>query len=242
MPVISVRELGRIGRVGNQMFLFCFARGYALAHNCELQIPTDWWGREVFPDVAKLPPITVTLPQTELDSVTTRPLNRYFGRTDIDLRVFAQSQCYLDYYTRTQVREWLAFKPEYDRPMNGAYSAAHQRRGDYSSPAYRDWYCTISEESYSRAIDKHKIPPPVQIVSEASGRPWLEDFLTLRNASHLLRANSTFSFWAGVLSHGKVYSPVVGDKVGHQDVEFVEGNHETTAGRFANQSSLHLKE
>lgn len=255
MPTITVRSLCDIGRIGNQLFLFCFARGYALAHNCDLQIPADWWGREVFPDAAKLPPIKVTLPQTELDSVTTRPLNRYFGRTDIDLRVFAQHQVYLDYYTRTQVREWLTFKPEWERfaPLGENFSVSHLRRGDYAVPPFNSHYCEVSDASYEKAIEQFHIPKPVNRVFDGWRKfalppalpvelQWLPDFLLMRDATHLLRANSSFSWWAATLGCGNVYSPVVGDKVGWQDCKFVEGNWPCTAGKFKNQSNLFLKE
>lgn len=254
MPVITVRSLNTIGRVGNSMFLYAFARGYAERHGCELQVPADWWGRRVFVGADALPAVTVELPQTELDAVTTRPLHRYFGRTDIDLRVFAQHQCYVDYYTRKQAREWLNIDPDWQELCGGSlgrYSAEHLRRGDYLSAAFRNHYAAITDKSYDRAIAKFNVPTPVLRVGEGlnpvppfldKDLSWLADFLILRDATHLLRANSSFSWWAATLGHGRVLSPVVGDKVGWQDVEFVEGNHPCTAGKFHNQSDLHLKE
>jgi len=237
--------------VGNQLFAYVFARGYALAHGCELQIPADWWGRKVFKDADSLPPISVTLPQTERDDVTKRPLNRWFGRTDIDINVFAQSQIYLDYYSRKQVREWLAFKPEWEQYAPHVRSTvAHYRRGDYTQEFSR-YYCTVSDRSYVNAFTAHSTPWPVINIYDGwreapeSLPPdlgWLQDFLIMRDAPTLLRANSTFSWWAATLGHGKVYSPVVGDKVGLQDCVFVEGNWPCTAGKFSNQSDLHLKE
>ena len=251
MPVITIRELPTMGRRGNQLFLYCFAKGYALHHRCELQVP-DWWGRKVFVN-AQEPLITVHLPQTELDGFSSKRLGYFFGQTGIDINVFGQHQCYLDYYTRTYVREWLKLKPEWERyAPPSIYSAMHIRRGDYLHTGHRDHYCEISEASYARAIEQFQIPKPVIRVSEETSvmpldwpdpsLAWLPDFLILRNAAYLLRANSTFSWWAGTLGYGQVYSPFVHTKVGLHDVDFVPGNHENTAGVFPNQSDLNLKE
>lgn len=255
MPgIITVRSLRDIGRFGNQLALYCFAKGYAKTYGAELQTP-DWIGRELFIEAAKDEPIKHPhLPQTEIDSDSHRPLNRYFGRVDIDLRVFAQHQCYVDYYTREQVRQWFKLKPEWERfaPVPAIYSAAHIRRGDYvDNASYRHSYCAVSDESYDQAIKQFKIPEPVYRVFDGWREPnallpkhlsWLTDFLLLRDASHLLRANSTFSLFAGWLGHGKVYSPLVEARVGVNTVPFVEGNWPCTAGKFLNQSNLHLKE
>jgi hypothetical protein len=62
---------------------------------------------------------------------------------------------------------------------------------------------------------------------------WLDDFLKLYFARTIFRANSSFSWWAGVLSPtAKVFSPVVDkrqiygiDGMEEIAVDFVEGNH-----------------
>ena len=63
---------------------------------------------------------------------------------------------------------------------------------------------------------------------------WLPDFLRLYFARTIFRANSSFSFWASLLSDAKVFSPtlerreIYSGKKGsgkEMDVEFTEGNH-----------------
>lgn len=259
MPgLITIRELNSIGRSGNQLFLYVFARAYAKAHGATLLVPR-WFGQKLFVNATEemIDENTPKLQATESDSTSKRPLNRYFGKVDIDLRVYAQHQVYLDYYTRTQCREWLKLKPEWELyspsfQNQPPYSAMHIRRGDYVTPEFCDRYCEVSRASYTRAIKQFGIPKPAVEVSEEMAQvpdnwpdasvSWLKDFLVLRDAAHLLRANSSFSWWAAVLSHGKVYAPVVDKKVGLQDCDFVESNAPTTAGVFANQSDLNLKE
>lgn len=254
MPIITVRHLGGIGRFGNMLALYVFAKSYALRYGCDLHVG-DWIGRKIFVNANEPFVKNHELPQTRLDSHTREPLDRYFGRTDIDLFVYAQHQCYLDFYTRKQCREWLQLKPEYEalsKPRSHDFTVAHIRRGDYTENAtFKRLYCEISEQSYEDAMADFKIPRPLTKVFEG-WRPtpenvppelsWLPDFLFMRDAPYLLRANSTFSYWAGVLGHGKVYSPLVEDKVGLWDVRFTEGNHANTAGRFRNQSNLNLRE
>ena len=259
MPgLITIRELNSIGRFGNKCFLYVFSKAYARAHGAQLLVPY-WEGCKLFINATEelITDKTPILPQTECDNVTKRPLNRWFGKVDLDIRVFAQSQCYIDYMTRPMCREFLKLKDTWELYSPSAqgkppYSAMHIRRGDYVTPEFRDRYCEVSEDSYKRAIKEFDIPKPVIRVSEEMSQPpdnwpdpqlaWLPDFLLLRDAAHLLRANSSFSWWASVLGYGKTYSPVVGKLVGLQDVPFIESNSPTTAGVFSNQSDLNLKE
>lgn len=257
MPVITCRTLGGIGRFGNQLFLYVFCKAYAEKFGCELQT-SDWIGRKIFANANEplVSPSLKELPQTLLDSDAVNrglAMDRFFGRTDIDIRSYCQHQVYLDLYTRKQCREWLKLKPEYEAwatPHNN--TVAHIRRGDFvDNLSFSRWYCEVSEQSYEDAMEQFKIPRPMVKVQEGWRPPpdnvppelsWLPDFLFMRDAPYLLRANSTFSFWAGVLGNGKVYSPLVEDKAGLWDVVFVEGNHACTAGKFRNQSDLQLKE
>ena len=251
MSVVTCRDIGTIGRAGNQLFLYCLAKGYAESVGAHFQCG-DWWGRKVFPQAFFDDAVGPYLPQTELDSESSKPLGYWFGQTDIDIRVFGQHQDYLQFYTRTQAKKWLRFDDSFAKlqPLLGAtYTAAHLRRGDYIN---NENYCFVSDLSYDIALKKFEIPDLIVPVEEGRiiphktfqhmGLPWLSDFLFLRGAAHLLRGNSSFSVWASWLGEGKTYSPVVRDLTGFQHVDFVEGNHPCTAGKFKNQSDLFLKE
>lgn len=262
MPLITMSSLGKRGRTGNAFFQYAFARGYAKVMGCDLQTP-DWWGRRIFPVAAADPLIDRELPPTICDSVCFRkglPVGYFIGKDDIDLYGYFQHDLFVSFYTRKQVREWFKIRFELEcyspeasgATAGGGYSALHLRRGDYETPPFNTLYCTVSDESYVNAIEQFEIPGPVIKVYDGCytptqrlvdlGVPWLSDWLTLRDADHLLRANSSFSWWAAACGHGKVYSPVVEKLVGPQTVPFVEGNHPNTAGIFHNQSDLYLKE
>jgi len=244
------------------MFQYAFAKGYAVAMDCVLHTP-DWWGRKVFLEAEKDPFIEQDLPKTHCDSAAhslKHPLAYFFGKKGIDLSGYFQHQVFLNLYTRKQILEWFKIKPEWEEMFSKFgidinkpdYSAMHLRRGDYTSdPTFQKLYCTVSEQSYEKAKNKFNIPKPVIVVYDgwkapvdnlkSTGLEWLMDFLTLKNASHLLRSNSTFSWWAAALGSGKVYSPIVGKLVGLQDVEFTVGNWPNTAGIFPNQSDLYIR-
>lgn len=254
MPVITVRHLGGIGRFGNQCALYCFAKGYARRYGAELQC-SNWIGREIFENANEPFVSDPHLPQTILDSNTREPLDRYFGRVNIDLRVYAQSSIYQDgFYTRQDVRNWLKLKPKYEAfaPKERPLSVAHLRLGDIVDHAsFSKYYCSVTEQSYDDAIEQFNIPKPVIKVFEGWRKPppelpagldWLSDWLLMRDAQHLLRANSTFSMFAAWCGNGKVYAPIVEDKAGPNWCEFTEGNWPCTAGKFHNQSDLFLKE
>jgi hypothetical protein len=64
-------------------------------------------------------------------------------------------------------------------------------------------------------------------------------------ADVVLRANSTFSWWAALLGRGRVFSPLVEDRIGDQTVEFVEGNWPRmcdTKNGSARLTDLHIRD
>ena len=145
--------------------------------------------------------------------------------------------------------EWLEIFPE----EKGDAAVAHLRRGDYTAIHY-GWFCSISKISYLQACEKYGIDkekliwiteenPTINSRSaevcysrfpgtmygsancyDDKGVGFLPDFFRMINAKVLLRANSTFSLWAGFFNKNKVYSPIVEGRVGMNDVEFAEGN------------------
>ena len=60
--------------------------------------------------------------------------------------------------------------------------------------------------------------------------PFFQDFLKMIFARRLFRANSSFSWWAAFLAKGKVYSPILRDRIDYPtkrceiQCEFEEGN------------------
>jgi len=209
------------------MFQYAFARAYAEKYNCTLEIPS-WIGEKIFKSVSH-PPISKHLKRTPLDKVS-------FGEVDVDLFGYFQKKEFIDILSETKLREWFTFQDkwiEYFANLK-SYAIAHLRRGDYQT-LYANVFCIVSKESYQKAFEKFGVRVhDVYWKMEETQVKWrgmdddllfLPDFFEMINAQHLFRANSTFSFWAGFFNKNKVYSPSVGNKVGLNDVEFIEGNH-----------------
>lgn len=211
------------------MFQYCFAKAYARKHRAALQVPADWIGRRVF-NVPE-PPITGELPLTRMDEI---PCG---GRVNVDLLGWYQFDRALSHYTRAEAMQWLRVLPRWEprrwRKPRPWYAAAHLRRGDLH--LYADRWCMVEKASYTKAFTRYAVAEQdvVWLTEEtqqpdpeldAEGLGMLTDFFALMNADVIFRANSSFSWWGAALSGAKVYSPVVEDRVGAQEVEFVEGN------------------
>ena len=222
--IVQCTTLGSFGRFGNQLFQYAFARAYAERHDALLEVP-DWVGRRIFGLDDPYP--SRNLPRTAEDVVP-------WGGVDIDLFGYFQRTDCLAMLSREKLRAWFRIRPELEARVDlpsEPYIAAHLRRGDYAS-CYASVYCVVSRESYLKACQRFGLDAGRLIwISEEAPRscgepefPFLADFVLLKHAQVLLRGNSTFSFWAGVLSDGRIFSPVVNGLRGEHDVPFVPGN------------------
>jgi hypothetical protein len=238
MPVVRVSRLTQIGRTGNQIILYLFARAYADRIRATLETPS-WIGQRMFDlhdDAISGTPVKA-MPD---DFIPT-------GQGDIDVYGFYQNPVAMGLLTTGTVRHYLKIKQEWLQRYPGLYSCdhpigadgvtAHLRRGDYLRRRQRNRYCIIREECYFKEIERHgyaHLPldwvredrPRVEPEVEAMGMGFMPDFMKLVNANILFRANSSFSWVAAALTRPDtvVFSPVVEDMVGWNDVQFVRGN------------------
>ena len=241
MNIVQMSCLGNFGRFGNQLFQYIFSKAYAKKHNAILQIPKDWIGRKIFKDVDTIEPITKKLPRTKLDIIP-------WGEVNLDIFGYLQFAEAYNYYSYSEIREWLQFKDEWIEMFPKIlpyYIACHLRRGDYEK--FSHIYCTISERSYIQALGVYGYSVKDTIwVSWEKARivkdcpyDFLPDFFTLMNADVLFRANSVFSVWASILGNVKTFSPNVENKIGLDvDILFEPGNHNKTVGDYKGASSV----
>ena len=230
MNAINLRMLGRFG---NQLFQYAFARAYADQNDCELRCD-PWVGEYIFDIPKHRVQERFKTVRSELDFVP--------GEVNIELNGYFQNQRAL-IYTRSQIRSWLKWNPEAIAPMHHHHDkvAAHLRRGDYFGYGYP----VVSQKSYETACDVFGISySDLVYISEEQGKPFLDDFYRMTRADTLLRANSSFSWWAAVLAdqEQQIFSPVVDGLEGgkEHDVPFVRGNYP----RFCNLdfvTDLHLE-
>jgi hypothetical protein len=238
--------LGRNGRFGNQLFQLCFALGLARRLDAEVQIPADWAGRKLFKiDL----PVIDAMPnaRTAENYIPSIQDVEQVGR--LDLVGFWQFQDAVDLYSRQDIKTWLVFQDWVQQKFPRKRSAGavpvvaiHKRRGDYLSPQNVARFCTVAGRSYYRCLYEQVLPElathhDVAVDEVGEEKPWrdrhcdslgldfLPDFIRVMYADVVIRANSSFSFWAPILGESVVYAPVIGDAVGWSDVGFVKGNH-----------------
>lgn len=226
-----------MGRFGNQCFAYAFAAAYAEKHGCELQ--TDpWIGERIF--VMDRKPIRMPLPRrSDHDLIN--------GETNVSLRGYFQN-ARSAIYNQEQIRKWFRFRPHVEAALQTLVPAestvvAHLRRGDFIGYNYP----LVAEASYRRCCrDISGDEKQLMFLAEESPAThsdftgelsFVPDFFRMAKAKTLLRANSSFSFWAGALveAHGgRVFSPKIdGLKGGEEhDCEFLAGNGSTRLADF----------
>lgn len=215
---LRISRLGKFGGWGNQLFQYCAGKSLAEARGSTLEIPDNWLGRAVF----KIddPPCS----DRELPTPGCDPLPHEIPQ-DADLWGYFQCPEWLKQYSRADARRWLQWR----KPLVplAVKCLAHRRfyRG------FEHVYAVVSKESYKRCRERWGLPGFVYLEDPDHRDPGCTvfDFRSLCSVEYLMRANSTYSLWAGVLSlyenECKIYSPVVGSLVGPVDVEFSAGNH-----------------
>jgi hypothetical protein len=224
--MISVSRLGKFGRFGNSLFQYAFAKGYAESVGEKLHVPADWYARQIFE--IDDPPLEGEVPPCYgFDSI---PKTNH-----ADIHGYYQYQDALDFYSAKKARTWLQLRTKWNRlaTVKEPYTAFHIRRGDYLS--YKHLYCVPMATSYLKCYETRTELPrlliyvgdetPIIDKEVPDAFAFLPDFVCLMRATALLRANSSFSWWAATLGGARVFSPDVGSRVGEVDVEFVEGNH-----------------
>jgi hypothetical protein len=244
--------LGSLGGWGHSLFQYVFLKHYALVNGLSPEIPLGWAGRSVLAGAAMDEVIGEELYRRyPFDTLPDQP------DTNIDLWGYWQRAEHMAGYDLKCIRDMLRLSDEYTQMYRdiqgmGNYVACHVRRGDiarYQSDLYR----IVSVDSYNRALDEFGLSdyeirwitaPDVKLdgvlrwrsnheIPNHSILSWLPDFLCLIGSRVLLRANSAFSFWAGVLHQGEaVYSPCVGGSTGYGDSTFEESNKNRLMSRW----------
>ena len=230
-----------LGGLGNNLFTYCFARAHAERVGAEFQCD-PWPGSKIFQLNDR--PIA-NRPVARRDHESLRP-----DETDVDIRTYAQCQkCLI--YTRKQVKEWFKFQAWVDdamakRPEIMAPVMAHRRRSDYAGYGY----VVVSPASYIKAWFENGFDDQIKAVADSNwptkvdGLPdYVPDFYRMTKAKALFRGNSTYSWWAGTLGDGEVFSPIVAGLEGgkEHDCEYVRGNWPKFAD-IDGVTDLHLPE
>lgn len=230
---MSTVLLKKLGGLGNQLFRYAHARAFCEQNGHELRMEES--------------------PLEDIFTLDGHKPKRPDGTEDLVIEGYRQNQQSL-IYSREDCRRWFTLNPAIERILEWSHEpsnwpVAHFRRGDYAGAGYP----LISRKAVEKAMAAHGIEPPYIPVSDEhpQGDPafvgdmaMLPDFYRMMRAPVLFRANSSFSFWAGVLGYGKVFSPVITGLAGgveHDDVPYIPGNSARLA-ELSNITELHLRE
>ena len=254
---------------GNRLGQYAFARAYAEKHGCQLQT-NRWMGQKIFQ--IDDPPIERELPQygmeefEQWDGATDIQLAGW-GQHQKNL-IYSRADARRYFTFRPEILELL-------KPVPHLEIAAHLRWADFLAIPEAG-FIAISKASYYLACDQfHLNKDKLTFIAEESplvvpaiepgqwlfphsehhtrgtddritSMGFLPDFYAMITADVLLRANSTFSLWAGILGHHKrIFSPnligIIKQKEA-QLVPFVEGNHMSISDGYGGHSELHLRE
>lgn len=237
MPVLHATLQGR---TGNQCLQWLFAKAMAERTGAEFRCD-DWIGNRVFEISAPIHTGAALKRVNEHGLIQWSLLPKDL-QPDIEFRGYAQLQeCMI--YTKQQAQGWLRIRPELlaelarirEHHFRNDTIVAHHRKGDFIGYSYP----VVSRLSYrqqahryfgfgSRDIQYVCEEDPLPAMGLPDGLGFLPDFYRLMTAPTLMRANSTFSFLAGLLNNGVVLSPRIDGLIGgieHDNVKFEAGNH-----------------
>ena len=235
MPILNCSLQGRFGNQAMQvLFARALAEGYGYEFHCD-----EWVGDRIFEQVVPRY-VGKELPRYNENSLAL-PMNR---GEDCEFRGYGQKACGANMpYTKTQAQKWFRIRPSIEQhlrrilvnrtPIIQDSIVAHHRAGDYFGYGYP----VVSREAYRMAAREYFGTMHVVFVAEEnpidheplhSDLSFLPDFYRLMKAPTLMRANSSFSFVAGLLGDSIVLSPRIDGRQGgieHDDVKFEPGNH-----------------
>jgi len=235
--------------LGNQLFIYAFARAYAEKHGFEFRCE-PWMGERIF-QLNDLPFLAGMTNRSDVE------LDKWDGESNITINGYAQRQpCLI--YSRADARRYFQFRPEIQALLNRVPTfemCGHLRHGDYLGVP---GFVAIKHESYCKACSDYGFnPDDLHFVSQENacvipelttmGLGFLPDFYQLMKAKILFRANSTFSWWAGTLGNAeRIFSPNVEGILGSdgvlRDAPFCDGNDENFTNHCWFTTRLELRE
>jgi len=217
--MISFNNLGRMGRLGNQMFQYASLKGIARNKGYNFCIPysyevNEWTDHQL----TKYFKLDDNLLVKSHDPRHTRSECGYHFDQDLydncedgtDINGYLQTEKYF-MSIRDEILDDFSFKSEYELPMNKEYTSLHVRRGDYVNQTNHHPLCSV--DYYLQALElvdgpivvlsddpewcKQNIPADVYIENTSN----IHDLFIMTKAKNNIIANSSFSWWGAWLNN-----------------------------------------
>jgi len=216
--MITFKQLGNLGRFGNQLFQIASTIGIAYDNNELFGFPT-WQYQNNF--LRPLPEIDNKINYTPYHYLD-YPYKKIVGK-NLNLYGYFQSEKYFKDY-RDIIQHYFQFKNDftYNDPRS---VSVHIRRGDYVS--FPNVFKLLDKSYYLQAFKYFGTSYNFYIFSDdnfasncilssflsewnikfVTGNDDIMDFTFMKNCKHHIMANSSYSWWAAWLGGGEVVTP-----------------------------------
>lgn len=233
--MLTFKELGRYGRLGNQMFQIASTIGLATRHGYKYGFPywmnydhMERFGSNEDCDIQSyfVNPLPLVDEKAYTDYFIHWGYHNYHGLQDnLNLTGHMQSEKYFD-HCKDLIRHYFEMKPLTDIEIPAGAIAIHVRRGDYDD----NYHPTQKLDYYQKALSL--LPAaPVYVFSDDPKEAermfpdatvfrynhYMLDFQLMTKCTHFILSNSTYCWWAWWLAdHGQCIAPRkwFGDHVG----------------------------
>jgi len=218
-------NLGRYGRLGNQMFQYAALKGMARKHGYEIGIPpsnniNEYSDHQLLHHFNLSKDVSVGNFQPRFSyQEQSFSFNPYIFETVLDgtdLMGHFQSEKYFK-HIRNELLSDFTLKNNNVSSPDGSYVAIHVRRTDYTTQVNLQYHSVCSEDYYSKAIAYLGKENNFVVLSDDiqwckqqeifrgcefwEGNSNIEDLYVMTKAKHNIIANSSFSWWGAWLNN-----------------------------------------
>ena len=219
--MLSINNIGKNGRLGNQLFQLSSLIGIANNLNYDWVVPPEYHANDPLSNIYQCFDMDIDITKKILSSPTQTFEERHYHFDEelyencldnTDLNGYFQSYKYFD-HIREELLEDFTFNNTPEIPQH-EYVAVHVRRGDYvNQPGYHP---VCDTEYYKKAMDSFDKGIKFLIFSDdiewckqqeifqdclfSNNQNNIDDLYLMSNATHNIIANSSFSWWAAYLN------------------------------------------
>lgn len=215
---ISFNNLGKMGRLGNQMFQYASLKGIAKKHGYSFSIPYSL-GLNIWTDhqLTKFFNLDKTLIYSTTSNQIINESKFNFDKVlfetcqdNVDLSGYFQTEKYFIEIKQEIIKDF-SFKHNFKKPLKN-YNVLHIRRTDYINQSYFHPLCSL--DYYKQAIEIIGNELPIVVVSDdiewcknnikadfySENSTNIEDLYIMSQAENNIIANSSFSWWGAWLN------------------------------------------